>query len=331
LLENRAAQITTTSRTTPFVMSSSLTSLRAFVEVARSQSFTRAAETLHQTQSSVSKQVQALEHQLGFRLFQRSRRALVLTAAGAAYLAYASDAIAMLEEGKAVGQEVAGRKNAGSTIELSASPGFAAHWLVSRLPRFLAASPATRLNLRPRLPDLSPVTERFDIEVRVGAGRWPDAQATSLLGHEMALVASPKLLAGRRVGSWEDLKDLPVLQRAQRGYDWAEWSKEAAPQWQATGAELLFEGFSVLIPAAIAGCGLAICPLFMILDELQSGELIRPMKECVRTRYAYYAVVPAGASRNSARDRMIEWMLSEAQQTQMHLKSYLEKQHSIME
>ena len=304
-------------------MSTSITSLRAFVEVVRTQSFTRAAETLCLTQSSVSKQVQALERQLGFRLFQRSPRALVLTAAGTAYLAYAADAIALLEEGKAAGQDVAGRKGASSVIEISASPAFAAHWLVSRLPRFLAASPGTRINLRPRLPDQSPVTERFDIEVRVGAGRWPDAQATCLLGHEMALVASPGLLAGRRIESWQDLKDLPVLQRAQRGYDWMEWRKAAAPEWPVGGAELLFEGFSVLIPAAIAGCGLAICPLFMVLDALRQGTLIRPLKECVRTRYAYHAVVPAGASRNSARDRMLDWLLLESQQTQMQLRSFL--------
>ena len=52
-------------------MTASFSTLRAFMEVARLQSFTRAAETLCITQSAVSKQVQVLEHQLGFRLFQR--------------------------------------------------------------------------------------------------------------------------------------------------------------------------------------------------------------------------------------------------------------------
>lgn len=304
-------------------MSSSLSALRAFVEVARSQSFTRAAETLCVTQSAVSKQVQALEHQLGFRLFQRSRRALLLTPAGDAYLAYAADAVAMLEEGRAIGQEVAGEKRSGSTVEISASPGFAAHWLVSRLPRFLSSSPSTRLSLRPRLPDLSPVTERFDIEVRVGGGRWPDAHATYLLGREMALVASPGLLSGRPIESYKDLEGVPMLQRAQRGYDWKEWGELVAPDSQLGSPELLFEGFSVLIPAVIAGCGLGICPLFMVLDELQSGRLVRPLRECVDARYAYYAVVPAGAGRNSARDRLLDWMVAEAQATQARLQTYL--------
>ncbi|NYE24269.1 LysR substrate-binding domain-containing protein [Pigmentiphaga litoralis] len=306
-------------------MTASFSTLRAFMEVARLQSFTRAAETLCITQSAVSKQVQVLEHQLGFRLFQRSRRALLLTPAGSAYLSHAADALAMLDEGKAIAQEVAGEKAAGSSVELSASPAFAAHWLVARLPRFLANAPTTKLSLRPRLPDFSPVTERFDMEIRVGGGRWPDARATYLLGREMALVASPGLLAGRRIESPRDLDGLPLLQRAQRGYDWREWSAVAAPDWQHDGPELLFEGFSVLIPAVIAGCGLAICPLFMVLDQLQSGQLVRPLNDCVRARYAYYGVVPAGAGRNSARDRLLDWMLSEAQLTQMRLQSYLDR------
>jgi DNA-binding transcriptional LysR family regulator len=284
------------------------------------------------TQSAVSKQVQMLEHQLGFRLFQRSRRALLLTPAGSAYLTYAADAVAILEEGKAIGQEAAGGKTTGSAVEISTSPAFAAHWLVSRLPRFLTSSPGTQLRLRPRLPDFSPVTERFDVEVRVGGGRWPDARATYLLGREMALVSSPSLLAGRRIASWKDLDGLPVLQRAQRGYDWKEWSEMAAPDWRRPGPEqLLFEGFSVLIPAVVAGCGLAICPLFLIMDELLNGSLVRPLNNCVHSRHAYHVVIPAGAGRNSARDRLVDWMLSEAYLTQRKLQSYLEMTHSILE
>src|SRR5690606_17797062 len=124
-----------------------------------------------------------------------------------------------------------------------------------RLPGFRERAPGTRLIVRPRLPDFSPVTERFDLEVRVGAGRWPDARAIRLLGREMALVASPELLGDTRA-TLRQLQGLPVLHRAQRGYDWREWSASAAPGWNPrAGAGLLFEGFSVLIPAVVAGLG----------------------------------------------------------------------------
>lgn len=290
--------------------------LRAFVETARWQSFTRAAETLCLTQSAVSKQVQLLEQQLGVRLLRRAPQGLSLTPAGSAYLAHAAEALATLAEGEARARQLAGSEEAGGSVELSASPAFAAHWLIPLLPQFVAIAPTTRLLLRPRLPDFTPATERFDLEIRLGRGRWPDSQATYLLGREMALVASPKLLAGRSIRRAEDLSGLPLLQRAQRGYGWDEWAEAAAPQWDRTASpELLFEGFSVLIPAVVAGCGLAVCPLFLVLDALERGELVRPLGECVIGSSAYYAVIAAGAGRNAAREQLLEWLLANAQAT----------------
>jgi LysR family transcriptional regulator, glycine cleavage system transcriptional activator len=302
----------------------STASLRAFVEAARWQSFTRAAETLCLTQSAVSKQVQILEQQVGAQLLRRSAQGLSLTPAGSAYLTHASEALATLEAGEARARQLAGGPRTAGTVELSASPALAAHWLIPLLPGFVAAFPSTRILLRPRLPDFPRDTERFDMEIRLGRGRWTEGQATYLLGQEMSLVASPKLLSGRPVRSPQDLSGLPLLQRAQRGYDWSEWAEAAAPRWDRSGCpELLFEGFSVLVPAAIAGCGLAICPLFMVIDALQRGDLVRPLGECVTSSSAYYAVTPAGSSRNSALEHLSEWLLAEAARTTDRVQDYL--------
>ena len=59
-----------------------LTQLRAFRTVAETQSFTRAAERLNLTQSAVSRQIGALEHELGEPLFVRGRRVVRLTGFG---------------------------------------------------------------------------------------------------------------------------------------------------------------------------------------------------------------------------------------------------------
>ena len=312
-------------------MTASIATLRAFLEVSRFQSFTRAAETLCLTQSAVSKQVRMLEQDLGFALFQRTRGALMLTAAGSAYLSHAAEALATLAEGQALGQELVGEAALERTVELSASPGFAAHWLVARLPRFLSANPGTQLTLRPRLPDLAPPSERFDVEIRLGAGRWPNARATYLLGREMALVASPALLNGRQIRRAQDLAGLPLLQRAQRGYDWREWSASALPGFDSNSSRgLLFEGFSVLIPAVIAGCGLAICPLALVLEPLRKGLLVRPLGECIQSRYAFHAVVPADAAKNRARDRLLDWIAAQARDSEADLQHWLQ-QHSRLD
>ena len=63
-----------------------LNALRSFEAAARYESFTRAAEELHVTQSAVSQQVKALEAQLGVKLFNRERQRLKITPAGRDYL-----------------------------------------------------------------------------------------------------------------------------------------------------------------------------------------------------------------------------------------------------
>ena len=71
--------------------------LRYFVAVAEEKGFTRAAERLHMQQPPLSQQLQALEAQLGTRLFERLPRGVELTAAGAAFLEDAREVLASVE------------------------------------------------------------------------------------------------------------------------------------------------------------------------------------------------------------------------------------------
>lgn len=75
--------------------------LRHVMAIARHESFARAAQELHITQSALSRSVQSLEEQLGFRLFDRGRRGAATTAAGATFMRSAATMLEtadMLEE-----------------------------------------------------------------------------------------------------------------------------------------------------------------------------------------------------------------------------------------
>jgi DNA-binding transcriptional LysR family regulator len=73
--------------------------LQSFVAVCETGGFTKAAQKLYTTQSAVTKHIEALERDLGFRLLERSTRSVALTAAGEAFLVNARRALATLEEG----------------------------------------------------------------------------------------------------------------------------------------------------------------------------------------------------------------------------------------
>ena len=74
--------------------------LEAFVQVAKERSFSRAAEALFLTQPSVTARIQALERDLGERLFERSGRGVRLTEVGGCFLPHAERVLQALEEGR---------------------------------------------------------------------------------------------------------------------------------------------------------------------------------------------------------------------------------------
>ncbi|WP_454688287.1 LysR substrate-binding domain-containing protein [Achromobacter aloeverae] len=287
----------------------SLTSLRIFLSAARHLNFSRAAEALSLTQSAVSKHIQALETRLGVSLFKRLPTGLRLTYAGALYLERVGAAMRLLDEADAL---VAG-PGARVALNIAVSPSFAQFCLIPGLREFFDAHPDIRINVRPRLVHGREKAERFDAEIQLHTGHMSGMSAQYLCGREMALVGAASLFAGRPVRDVDDLADVPLLKRAQRGYGWDEWKSQVAPLWPgpaATAPE--YEGFSVLMPAVLNGLGVAIAPLCMVLDPLREGVLQRPLGEMVEGRYGYYLMRPRPDVGGPYLDAFCEWILARA-------------------
>lgn len=121
--------------------------LRAFVVVTEDMHMGRAAARLHLTQPTLSRQIGALERDLGVELFSRRRRRLELTAAGATFRADAVELLRLADDAKRTTQRVA-RGEAGA-LRL----GFVQSARYEALPRlvgqFHAAVPAVRLDAAP--------------------------------------------------------------------------------------------------------------------------------------------------------------------------------------
>lgn len=122
-----------------------LEQLRIFVAVAERQHMTRAAESLHLTQSAVSAAVAALEGRYGARLFDRVGRGLSLSAAGAAFLPEARAVLARAEAAAQTLEDLSGLKR--GVVSLAASQTIASYWLPPRLVRFRQAYPQIELRI----------------------------------------------------------------------------------------------------------------------------------------------------------------------------------------
>lgn len=117
--------------------------LRSFVAVAELRGFTRAADRLNLTQSTISAQIRRLEAQAGCPLLARSTRSVALTDAGMTLLGYARSILHLNEDARA---QLGGSALTGS-LRIGASEDFAGTWLPDVLRRFAGRHPAVRFEV----------------------------------------------------------------------------------------------------------------------------------------------------------------------------------------
>lgn len=189
--------------------------LRYFVAVAEELHFTRAAERLYVSQPALSKQVRALERQLGVELFRREPRGVALTEAGVALLPHARRVLDAWSEGSAAVESVRAAARGTLVVGMSTSPGRGG-LLPAIRSRFTAAHPDTVLRLR-QVSWEDPTAGLADGDADV-AFVWlplPDADryAWTVVAEEPRLVALPEshALAARTEVDFTDPADEPFL------------------------------------------------------------------------------------------------------------------------
>lgn len=133
-----------------------------FIKVVETGSFSAAADELYISQSSLSKQIMALENELGFSLFDRSKRKIVITPAGKVLLSHARNLYSAYQ---AMLVEVAPYKTAPS-LSIIAIPVIAQYKIASHIAQFKQANPEFQLALEEReaaaiLPALN--NHQFDL------------------------------------------------------------------------------------------------------------------------------------------------------------------------
>lgn len=170
-----------------------LVATRTFLCVAELASFTQAAERLGLPKASVSGAVRQLEAHLGTRLLHRTTRRVQLTQDGQAYYERAQDLLADVEELQSMFQ--LGEAAYTGRLRVDMPLGIARHFVIPRLPEFLAAHPglAVELSSTDRRVDL--VREGFDCVVRVGTLADSSLVARPLGRLRVLTVASPAYLA----------------------------------------------------------------------------------------------------------------------------------------
>jgi len=293
----------------------SLDLLRGFEAAARLLSFTRAGEELHLTQSAVSRQIQELEQQLGCALFQRRHRALALTEAGHEYYAAAAKALATMREATDRLRAQRGKRSLGVTTTHS----FASLWLIPRLAGFTRAHPDidVRITAETRVQDLE--RDGLDVAIRHGPATLCGPNALRLFGERVFPVCSPAMLKRTKqpLKVPADLRHHVLLQYDDPDgrHPWLHWKAwleiEGLADLKPAG-RLLFSGYEQIIPAAIAGHGVALGRTPLVRDLIAAGELVVPFKRSADPARAYFVIVAPGGAARSEVSAFVAWLRSEA-------------------
>ncbi|MCO5399040.1 transcriptional regulator GcvA [Ralstonia soli] len=285
--------------------------LCAFEAAARHQSFTGAAVELHLTQSAVSRQIRALEDRLGAELFVRERQTVRLSPAGQAYAEEVRAALMRISSAT-----LGFRANPqGGSLNLAILPTFGTRWLAPRLPQFFDQHPGITLNLTTRLAQFDFQLEAVDAAIHFGPPHWPGGELALLMSETVVPACSPALLARYGFEQPQDLLRAPLLHLASRPDAWSRWL--ASYQVDAVDTQgMLFDQFATVAQAAVAGLGVALLPRFLILHELQQGDLVRVLPHMPERESAehYYLAWPTGRSEYPPLQALRRWLVQAAQE-----------------
>lgn len=270
-----------------------LAAMQAFARVAETRSFSEAARRLRVSKSVLSRQVAALEAELGVRLFHRTTRALTPTEIGEAYYQRVSRILADIEEAEQSVGLLQGSPR--GRLKVNAPMSFGYLHLAPALPDFLAACPEIEVEMAMNDRTVDLIEEGFDVAVRIGRLSDSSLVARKLAPMRLVVCASPAYLAE---------KGTPATPADLKHHECLLYSNEPAPEewrfatpegnaWAATvHGRLCANNGDTLRIAALRGLGLVRLPTFIVGRDLQAGTLVSVLADYVAQDSGLYAVYP---------------------------------------
>ena len=253
----------------------SLNALHAFEAAARLQSVSRAADELHVTHGAVSRQIRALEEQLGVVLFIREGRGLRLSEDALRLRDGCAEGFARLRQACA---EV--RQRASDAPFVLGCPGsLLARWFIPRLDRLNRELPELRLQLVASEGEPDPRKPGLDATLWFAEPPWPaDMQVFELAAERIGPVLAPHHPRSQalRQAPAAALLGEPLLHTSSRPQAWPQWARSQGLEPGGLRFGQGFEHLYYLLEAALAGLGVAIAPQQLVADDLASGRLLAP-------------------------------------------------------
>ncbi|EMX8594729.1 LysR family transcriptional regulator [Enterobacter hormaechei] len=273
-------------------MTDTLKDIPVFVASVEAGSFAQAAVRLHLSRSAVGKSIARLEERLGVRLFHRTTRSQRLTDNGALF--YERCLRALEEIRGAESQLETGKHQVNGRLRVAVPVLFGRQCIAPLLIELAQEHPGLELEMSfsDRVVDL--VEEGFDMAVRNAALADSSVLVARRLGeHRMVLCAAPDyLLKNGQPQTVDDLRQHTAINytRAGRVLPWQLMDYDGTSRTFIPRSSLNMDDLQAICDAALAGHGLAWLPCWMVIKEIQQGDLVPLLKQAPDVRFDVHAV-----------------------------------------
>jgi len=279
-----------------------------FARVAELRSFSAAAEALGMSNATVSKAVTRLENRLGLTLFHRTTRTLSLTASGQSLAGRAAALLSDAEEAEECARaEATGPRG---LVRIAAPMSFGIAHVAPALPDLIAQCPGLTIDLHLSDTTIDLIEGGFDIALRIGALADSALKARRLADIPTLLVAAPAYLAAHGEPRLpEDLSDHSCFAysntaRPDRLRLVTRDGREATVKPR---GPLITNNGEAMLPALVAGHGIALLPEFILRRDLEAGRLAHILPEWAGPPIGLHLVTPSSGPRPARVSAVIDF------------------------
>jgi len=291
--------------------------LRVFEAVARHLNFSAAADEIALTQSTLSRQVQALEEEVGTKLFLRHSRSVELTSAGTQLLMAVSPWIPRIDNAVRQIRQGVGRR----VVSIAAQGSLT--WLIHKLDDFQRRNPDCDVRIETPSNAIDVASIGIDVALIYGPVHNMPPTAVRLFGDCLTPVVSPRLLKdGSTLKAPSDLAKKLTLIESADAYpiftEWRTWRRwfdahgvqMLQPQW------LYLDRTSQIVQAALAGQGVALAPIPLVEHALATGDLIEPLPKLrIGSPFGCWLITSPRSARRPEVESFCEWLVKKSEIT----------------
>lgn len=253
--------------------------IRAFLQVSELGSFSKAAQRLEVKTSTVSRQINALEQDLGITLFNRSTRGIRLTEGGHRFHDHALKVMETLEEARSATSRL--NEAPQGKLRIALPRAYGKLWIVPHLSAFMTQFPYIDLDIVFSDHALNLIDAELDLAIRIGRLNNSRLVARKLAPHHRVLCATPEFASQYGLPQYPDqLPDFPAVRLGSMDEEHWWFSQPDTPlvPLQLRG-RLRATDDEAILQLVMTGNVMALLPQWLVAQKLNDGTLIQVLAD----------------------------------------------------